>query len=498
MALLESNWTYADRIAKALCAVVSPPEYSSQTIKLDQSHPPTPDGTGRPTNFQTIAPGIYRSSYPLDAHFAQLENLSLKTIITFVSEELPLAYGNFISTNGIVHHQIHIRANKDPDVYTDAATVHRVLEIMLDPSNYPLLIHCNKGKHRTGCMTACFRKVCGWTDEAAIEEYVRHSTPKDRELDEAFIRRFDATPLKSLALERGYVGGVYKQPLAGDTQISERSEVTVYTNNSVATYGTSEAGEVLHEYQEKVQPFKVSAQHQSQPHRLEVSTITAKTFEFDPAVRSAPSKVHISNCNQQANPLGGTIVMSSNVGLSTPRGSGTSGYVQRNLSTLKPRATGYGQPYSLNDSARPPKIRKPDEDILKHDRLREIEVKVLELQDKLEEAGELDEEEIEEECEKLRTKMVGDVERGRDSKNGRSGARVKSYQVHELAEAKARESEKLRRALGLKGETRDGEEGEHPMARQERRKREAEVQRVKREEDDGGEGGARRRRYEDD
>lgn len=191
--------------------------------------------------------------------------------------------------------------------------------------------------------------------------------------------------------------------------------------------------------------------------------------------------------------------MSANVGLSTPRGSGTSGYVQRNLSTLKPRAAGYGQPYSLNDSARPPKIRKPDEDILKHDRLREIEVKVMELQDKLEEEGKLDEEEIEEECEKLRSSLIADLEKGRNKKSSGSG-KTKSYQVHELAEAKARESEKLRRALGLKSNP-DGEaggEGEHPMARQERRKKEAELQRSKREEEGLDEEERPRRRYEED
>lgn len=167
--------------------------------------------------------------------------------------------------------------------------------------------------------------------------------------------------------------------------------------------------------------------------------------------------------------------MSSNVGLSTPRGSGTSGYVQRNLSALKPRAQGAGQPYNLNDTARPPKVRKPDQDILKHDRLREIEVKVLELQDKLEEEGKLDEDEIEEECGKLRTKLVEDLEKGRN-RDGKGG-KAKSYQVHELAEAKARESEKLRRALGLKAISNAAEQDldEHPMARQDRRKREAEL-----------------------
>ncbi|EXJ80402.1 hypothetical protein A1O1_08546 [Capronia coronata CBS 617.96] len=167
--------------------------------------------------------------------------------------------------------------------------------------------------------------------------------------------------------------------------------------------------------------------------------------------------------------------MSANVGLSTPRGSGTSGYVQRNLSLLKPRDAGVGVPYSLDPSARPPKSRKPDQDILNHDRLREIEVKVLELREKLEDE-EVDEEKIEDECDKLRETLTSEMGRKRDQ-GGRArrvdGKGLKSYQVHELAEAKERESERLRKALGLKpDEAREG--GEHPMARQEKRRRERE------------------------
>jgi hypothetical protein len=77
--------------------------------------------------------------------------------------------------------------------------------------------------------------------------------------------------------------------------------------------------------------------------------------------------------------------MSSNVGLSTPRGSGTSGYVQRNLAHLKPRDT--FKPYPTDLESLKHRQRQPDKEILDHDRKRDVEVKVFELRDRLEDEG---------------------------------------------------------------------------------------------------------------
>lgn len=228
-----SQWPSSDALAAALAALNI--NTNSKTIQFDASRPPTPDESGKPVNFQVIAPGLYRSSYPQYAHFNNLADLELKTIITLVPEPLPLEYANFLTSNGIVHYHIPILANKEPDIYTDADTVNNVLSIVLDPANYPMLIHCNKGKHRTGCMTACFRKVTGWTLEACIEEYERYSTPKDRQLDKVFIERYDPSVLKPLAFSRGYVGGVYRQPVRDSTKSS------VYTNNTIETSTTAES-----------------------------------------------------------------------------------------------------------------------------------------------------------------------------------------------------------------------------------------------------------------
>jgi len=238
-----SPWADSDDVAASLASLHSSSE--SKTLELDESQPPTPDGSGRPVNFQVIAPGLYRSSYPLYAHFEKLADLKLKTIVTLVPEPLPVEYKNFISSHGIVHYQIPILPNKEASICSSAETVNKVLNIMLDPTNYPLLIHCNKGKHRTGCITACFRKVTGWTLDACLEEYEKFSKPKDRDLDKIFIEKYDPSVLKPLALERGYVGGVYRQPVHGSTKSS------IYTANTADTYTTDDSECPPHDYQER-------------------------------------------------------------------------------------------------------------------------------------------------------------------------------------------------------------------------------------------------------
>ncbi|CAG8386774.1 unnamed protein product [Penicillium salamii] len=199
--------------------------------------------------------------------------------------------------------------------------------------------------------------------------------------------------------------------------------------------------------------------------------------------------------------------MSSNVGLTTPRGSGTSGYVQRNTAFMKPRNTGYGAPYppvsGANGPDRPFKQRVPDKQILEHDRKRAIEVQVMEERDRLEEENErieeemkkkgknagkvkkeegeteavvksepeeervLEDEEIDERCEALRQRLLSELEvemeRGERKIDRRN---LKSYRVHELAEAKIEETERLRRAFGLKE---DRETGEITGSRERRR-----------------------------
>ncbi|KAI9216538.1 tyrosine phosphatase family-domain-containing protein [Blastocladiella britannica] len=66
------------------------------------------------------------------------------------------------------------------------------LAVLMDERNHPILIHCNKGKHRTGCLVGCLRKLQHWSHTAIFDEYRRFSHPKARSMDQQFIELFDA------------------------------------------------------------------------------------------------------------------------------------------------------------------------------------------------------------------------------------------------------------------------------------------------------------------
>ena len=79
----------------------------------------------------------------------------------------------------------------------------------------------------------------------------------------------------------------------------------------------------------------------------------------------------------------------------------------------------------------------------------------------------VEEAEIDRQCDQLRAKLLKDLKAGHSGPGPRRT--LKSHQVHELAEAKIEESERLRKALKI---SKGYEEGDH-WKRQEERMREA-------------------------
>ncbi len=147
---------------------------------------------GRPLNFGVVVPGFYRSSYPRQHDYEFIKSLKLKTIVTLVrKEELQDDLSAFVDTNGIRHVTFDMKGTKKEAIPLD--TMAAILQLSLDKRNYPLLIHCNHGKHRTGCVIAAARRVAGWEADSALDEYRAFASPKIRECDIDYINAFQSS-----------------------------------------------------------------------------------------------------------------------------------------------------------------------------------------------------------------------------------------------------------------------------------------------------------------
>ncbi|XP_046761990.1 serine/arginine repetitive matrix protein 2 [Gallus gallus] len=164
----------------------------------------------------------------------------------------------------------------------------------------------------------------------------------------------------------------------------------------------------------------------------------------------------VADSGAEAERGGSAVAMYNGIGLPTPRGSGTNGYVQRNLSALRhkreraePRAD---EELRRADAAALPK--RPNRDILDHERKRKVELKCLELSELMEEQG-YTESEIQEKVATFRTMLLE-----RDVVLGKEGdapeQRPTVTETHQLAEAAEQKNERLRAAFGISDTYVDG------------------------------------------
>ncbi|KAI1364245.1 hypothetical protein F5Y08DRAFT_218821 [Xylaria arbuscula] len=146
-----------------------------------------------PINFSRVSEGLYRSGYPQTPDYPFIQTLNLKTIVTLVNKELPDGYQSFIRDNGITHKIFNMTGTKKEDIPIEL--MRSIISTVSDINNYPLLIHCNHGRHRTGCVIGVLRKSSKWNIKHIIEEYTTFAEPKVREVDLKYLTDFELTNL---------------------------------------------------------------------------------------------------------------------------------------------------------------------------------------------------------------------------------------------------------------------------------------------------------------
>lgn len=146
-----------------------------------------------PPNFSMVSPGIYRSAYPTPLNHSFLASLNLKSIIYLCPEPCEDANLAFYRRRAINLLTFAMQGNKEPFSDVPEPVLRDALTVLLDVRMHPVLIHCNKGKHRTGCLVGCLRKVQRWSLTAIFDEYRRFAGNKTRILDQQFIELFQTS-----------------------------------------------------------------------------------------------------------------------------------------------------------------------------------------------------------------------------------------------------------------------------------------------------------------
>jgi tyrosine-protein phosphatase SIW14 len=123
---------------------------------------PRQDIPGVP-NFAEVSPTLYRGGQPTRAGFAELKRRGVKTVISLrhLHNDRELLEGL-----GMRYVDLGFKPTDPND-----RLVAQFLEVVLDPANQPVFVHCKAGADRTGALVAVYRVVVqGWPMSEAVRE----------------------------------------------------------------------------------------------------------------------------------------------------------------------------------------------------------------------------------------------------------------------------------------------------------------------------------------
>ena len=165
-------------------------------------------------HFAEVRPGVlYRDGNRNMREFATAcRNGRIRTVVMLNDDQelIQPPFANetaFCQSQGIQLIRIPVTLGGWPS----SADVRRFLQIVEDPNNHPVLVHCAQGVRRTGMMVAAYEKsVLGYTDQQTSDAILRFGRkPASQSL--ADVRRF-------IASYDGAARQVVDMPVAGSSK----------------------------------------------------------------------------------------------------------------------------------------------------------------------------------------------------------------------------------------------------------------------------------------
>jgi tyrosine-protein phosphatase SIW14 len=141
--------------------------------------------------FARVSDTLYRGAQPAEEGFAQLQKLGIKTVVS-----LRYLESDQEDIEGLGLRYVHLHFNP---FHPEEEDVVDFLNVVTDPDNQPVFVHCRQGVDRTGMMVAIYRVVVqDWPRQQAIDEMKAlgsHEVWKDIQ---QYMQDFDAQKIKRL------------------------------------------------------------------------------------------------------------------------------------------------------------------------------------------------------------------------------------------------------------------------------------------------------------
>ncbi|CAG8520917.1 17324_t:CDS:2 [Acaulospora morrowiae] len=126
-----------------------------------------------PFRYAIVEDGVYRGAYPKNRNYRFLRRLKLKTILALIPNQPVPELLEFCQQENV--RNIHLQVAKVKDnVPLSYSKVVQSIQIIIDPTNHPIFVHCLDGANVTGLVIACLRKLQMWSIPSAMGEFLRH------------------------------------------------------------------------------------------------------------------------------------------------------------------------------------------------------------------------------------------------------------------------------------------------------------------------------------
>src|SRR5262249_9819810 len=127
-------------------------------------------GGGSVDDFDKLNDNYYRGGQPKREDYVRWAGLGIKPVVD-LRQGGPNDEKTLLKNAGIKFYSIPMTASHPPS----KITIHQFLQVVNDPANQPVFVHCEDGHIRTGVMTAVYRITHdGWTADQAYAEMKKY------------------------------------------------------------------------------------------------------------------------------------------------------------------------------------------------------------------------------------------------------------------------------------------------------------------------------------